>query len=89
MSVETMTVNGNKVRYSPNLPSSEQHARRFSAAIGQAHPSIERISFRSTRKVVAWVSDTEGRIDAPDGWDVEGVYVTSTGNVAVRFEVSE
>jgi hypothetical protein len=78
--------NGIDVRYYPQYDDSTT-PRRLAAALPRADPSVERVSAKDDGRAVVWlVDDPDGRecFEAPDGWEVENVLVSSGGRSGVR-----
>lgn len=63
-------------------------ARRFAAELDRDNPAIDRVCAATGGDVTVWVDGNGGpnSIDAPDGWRIDRAFVSTAGNVGIRFE---
>lgn len=82
----TTVANGNTV-YTIRDETSSVPARRFAAALDRDHPAVDRIRRSVTSDVTVWLRDeADEHFEAPDGWEIVDVFVSSNGQTAVDVE---
>jgi len=78
--------NGNVVQATATQDTSGP--RRFAAAIDRDHPAVQRIRANVLHDATVWLADSGGedgeKLHIPDGWVVDGTFVTSDGAVALQ-----
>jgi len=81
--------NGNRV-FTVRDETNSQPARQFAAAIDRDHPAVGRIKPAVRYDVVVWLQDEcEEPFTAPDGWEIDSVYVASRNGTALRLNKTD
>jgi hypothetical protein len=85
---ETTTVNDNTVKFgvTAHERGDDVHARRFAADLERNDERVDRVNTSVTNYATVWLADGDTKFEAPEGYEITGVFVGSNGGVAVKID---